>query len=324
MTNFSLRLYAVICWFVISSCATNSSDSPINDIKEWERSADNPVFSDEIPAINYQVASDPHVFFDVDETLKMIYTGDKDDHPSIKLASGSSATNWQKQTTLLHNEGPSGKDVNKETAFYRHMPDGNHQIYYIGYEAEGTYQSEVYLAEADELEGPYTQLAEPVVPRGNIAGEEVHLITSPSVVEHGGLLYMIFLGWDASPDEVTEVWVIGATSNDQGHTWTDFQKVDARIGMEGQITKIAEGEFVAVRTGEFKEEEAIFYATASHPFGPWNEQPNPILVQAGPPFEADEIIAPQILNDESNGKQYVYYTGADYQRGWWIMLAEKK
>lgn len=182
----------------------------------------------------------------------------------------------------------------------------------------------MYLAESDELEGPYTQLAEPVVPRGNIADEEVYLITSPSVGEHDGLLYMIFLGWDASPDEVTEVWVIGATSNDQGHTWTDFQKVDARIGMEGQITKIAEGEFVAVRTGEYKKEEAIFYATASHPFGPWNEQPDPILVQAGPPFEADEIIAPQILNDKSNDKQYVYYTGADYQRGWWIMLAEKK
>lgn len=324
MAEKFLYLFWIITLFVFSSCGTNSSEISDNDIIEWERSAENPVFRDLIPDINYEVASDPHVFIDEDDNLKMIYTGDFNDSPSIKLASGSSVSNWEKQTTLLYEAGPSGKDVNKETPFYRMASSRKHQIYYIGYEDEETYRSEIYLAEADELEGPYTKLAEPVVPRGNIAGEEVYLITSPSVVEHNDLLYMTFIGWDASPSEVTEIWIIGATSNDHGHTWSDFQKVDVPIGAEGQITKLTNGEFVAARTGSYEDREAIFYATASHPFGSWTEKSEPILIQSGPPYEADEVIAPQILHDPINNKQYVYYTGADYQKGWWIMLAEKK
>ena len=323
MNNYRLKLLIIFCC-VFSSCATNNSDSSIHDKVEWERNSGNPILRDVIANINYEVASDPHVFRDESDNLKMIYTGDNNDHPSIKMASGSSVNDWQIQTTLLNEVGPSGKDINKETAFYRRTPEGKHQIYYIGYEDEETYQSEIYLAEADQVEGPYTQFAEPVVPRGNIAGENVYLITSPSVVEHEGILYMTFIGWNASPNEVTEVWVIGTTSANQGHTWSGFQKVDARIGMEGQLTKIADGEFVAVRTGEYKNGEAIFYATANHPFGPWREQSEPVLVQADPSLEKDEIIAPQIFYDKSNNKQYLYYTGADHQKGWWIMLAEKR
>ena len=316
-------LLVAFCW-VLSGCVTNSTDNTSADKSEWTRSADNPVFSDKIPGINYEVASDPHVFLDETNQLKMIYTGDSNGFPSIKMASGSSVTDWQKDKTLLDAVGPSGKDINKETAFYRRTPEGKHQIYYIGYEDEESYQSEIYLAESDALEGPYTQSAEPVVKRGDIAGENVYLITSPSVLEHDGLLYITCIGWNASPNEVTNVWVLGATSNDQGHTWTDYQKVDARIGMEGQITKLGEGEFIAVRTGEYDNGEAIFYATASHPFGPWIEQPDPILVQAGPPLEKDEIIAPQLFEDRLNNTEYLFYTGADYETGWWIMLAENR
>ncbi|MDR9416389.1 MAG: hypothetical protein RI564_08900 [Gracilimonas sp.] len=324
MTVKLLPLFWILILLSISFCESNSSVESGYDIIEWERSKENPVFRDSIPDINYEVASDSHVFIDEDDSLKMIYTGDFNDTSSIKLASGGSVSNWDKQTILLYEAGPSGKDVYKETPFYRKASSGKHQIYYIGYEDEETYQSEIYLSEADELEGPYTQRSEPVVPRGNIAGEDVYLITSPSVVEHNDLLYMTFIGWDASPNEVTEIWIIGATSNDDGHSWTDFQKVDVPIGAEGQITKLPNEEFVAARTGSYEDREAIFYATANHPLGPWTEQSEPILIQSGPPYEADEVIAPQIFHDPFNNKQYVYYTGADYQEGWWIMMAEKK
>jgi len=116
---------------------------------------------------------------------------------------------------------------------------------------------------------------------------------------------------------------MGAKSSDEGHTWTDFQLVDTKIGMEGQVTKTPDGSFIAVRTSEYENEEAIFYAKANHPFGPWNEDDEPILIQAGAPYEKDEIIAAQITFDANSGKQYLYYTGADYQKGYWIMLATK-
>jgi hypothetical protein len=134
---------------------------------------------------------------------------------------------------------------------------------------------------------------------------------------------MTFIGWDNSPNNVTEVWVIGATSNDEGYTWSNFQIVDTRIGMEGQVTKVNDDKYVAVRTGEFENKEAIFYSTASHPFGPWTENENPILVQAGPPLEKDEIIAPHIFIDPISEEEILFYTGADHSIGWWIMMARE-
>jgi len=311
-----------LVFFAFVSC--NEEKLPDNQFSsDWERSSENPVFRDFIANENYQVASDPHVFYDEDGSLKMIYSGDVAGVSSIKLAERNNQDDWEKKRALLFEVGPSGKDINKETAFYRKSANGKHQIYYIGYADEESYQSEIYLAEADELSGPYIQMDSPVVPRGNIAGKEVYLITSPSVVQHKGKLYMSFLGWNNSPNEVTEVWVMGAISTDEGLTWKDFQIVDTRIGMEGQVTKVKDDEFISVRTASFQDKEAIFYATSSEPFGPWEELPMPILVQQDPVFEKDEIIAPQITVNPKTGEEYLYYTGADYERGWWVMLAKK-
>lgn len=319
-----LLLIATSTCFIFSSCETDDQDSKEEFVSEWKRDVDNPVFRDLIPSENYQAASDPHVFYDDNGSLYMIYTGDNDGVASIKLAKGTSLNQWEVQTALLFDVGPSGQDISKETAFYRKSSTGKHQIYYIGYEDENSYQSQIFLAEADELTGPYTQLAQPVVPRGSLAGKDVYLITSPSVVEDEDKLHICFLGWDDSPEEVTEVWVMGATSSDDGHTWSDYQLVDTRIGMEGQVTKINENEFVAVRSGVFGDQEAIYYATASHPFGPWEELNDPIMIQNDPTLEKDEIIAPQITIDPVTGEEYLYYTGADYQTGWWVMLATKE
>jgi hypothetical protein len=277
---------------------------------------------DYIPEEHYQAASDPHVFYH-DGELRMIYTGDNGGNASIKLAYGEDASTWTPVGTLLDAQNGFTDDRNKETAFYRQGHNGKHQIYYIGYPEEDTYEAQVFLAEADALEGPYERLQEPVVPRGVIAGYDVHCITSPSVVEHDSLLYMAFIGWDASPNEVTEVWVLGARSADGGHTWTDFSAVSTPVGMEGQVTKLGPESYVAVRTGDHPDGEAIYYATSTHPFGPWEERADPILIQAGRPYEKDEIIAPQITIEESTGKELLFYTGANHLRGWWVMLAEE-
>lgn len=291
------------------------------NFQEWTREQ-NPILRDTIVGIDYQVASDAHVFMD-GNTLRVIYTGDDNDKPAIKLATYNSPNSWDPSTVLLGNDGLPGPDANKETAFYRKSVNGKHQIYYIGYEDEITYESQIFLAEADSLKGPYIRRPDPIVAKGLIAGKDVYLITSPSVVEHQNTLYMTFIGWNDSPLNVTEVWVIGATSSDDGHTWSDFQLVDAKIAMEGQITQVNDNRYISVRTGDFENGEAIFYATAPHPFGPWTEKESPILVQAGPPFEKDEIIAPQIFVEPISGEEVLYYTGADHAIGWWIMKAKE-
>jgi len=320
MNKISIIIIASLL-VLIGSCAKDVTEPTI---VEWKRALQNPIYRDLIPSENYQAASDAHVFFDENNHLKMIYTGNENGKPAIKLASGSSWNNWTKDTSLIYLTGPSGLDSHKETGFYRKSSNGKHQIYYIGYDDENTYEAQIYLAEADTLTAQYTQMSQPVVAKGMIAGKNVYAITSPSIVEHQGLLYMTFIGWDASPDNVTEVWIIGATSSDDGYTWSNYQIVDTKIGMEGQVTKTTDGKFIAVRTSYYENKEAIYYSTATHPFGPWTENEAPILIQTGAPFEKDEIIAPQITIDPITNKQYLYYTGADYQVGWWIMLAEQE
>lgn len=321
MYRISVILIMTSLLVLIGSC-DKSENKPKTE--EWQRSLQNPVFRDLIPSENYQTASDSHVFFDENNLLKMIYTGDENGKPAIKLATGSSWDNWTKDIPLVYLTGPSGLDGHKETGFYRKASNGKHQIYYIGYDDYDTYEAQIYLAEADSLTGQYTQMSQPVVSKGMIAEKNVYSMTSPSIVEHQGLLYMTFIGWNASPDNVTEVWVIGATSSDEGHTWSNYKIVDTKIGMEGQVTKITNNEFISVRTSEYEDKEAIFYSTSSSPFGPWTEQEEPILIQAGEPYEKNEITAPQITIDPVTSKQYLYYTGADHQKGWWIMLAEKE
>lgn len=299
-------------------------DQPTPLETDWVRDAQNPVLRDVYPGGAYQSASDGHVFYDDDGILYMIYSGDTDDRSSIKLARGRSLTDWEIEKPLLFAPNTLTLDTHKETAFYRRAANGKHQIYYIGYPEEETYQSQIFLSESDSLGGPYTQIAEPVVPRGDLAGKAVYCITSPSIVEHEGLLYMMFLGWNDSPQRVSEVWVIGATSSDDGYTWSDFQLVETPIAMEGQVTKKSDGSFVAVRTGEYGDGEALFYATSDHPFGPWTTSETPILAQNGSELEKDEIIAPQITFDPQTGEEYLFYTGADHQTGWWMMLARRE
>ena len=331
-----ISITVVIAGFVGLSLIPNDPESGESVIvsreTDWQCSPANPVFRDFLTTENYQVASDGHIFYGDDGSLYMIYSGSFEVYPgpSIKLARGTSWTNWSVAKPLLFETGPSGKDIHKETSFYRRANDGKHQIYYIGYAEElnedtgDGYEAEIYLAEADNLEGPYVQQTTPIVPKGMIAGKNVYTMTSPSVVEYNGTLYIAFIGWNDSPERVTEVWVIGATSYDDGRTWSNFKLVDTPIGMEGQVTKAPDGTFVAVRTDEFDGSEAIYYATASHPFGPWEANPEPIIVKSGADLEKHEVIAPQITFDPQTGKEFLYYTGADYWKGWWIMMAEPK
>ncbi|MEL6135715.1 MAG: hypothetical protein AAFR59_20340, partial [Bacteroidota bacterium] len=167
MKNYYLPLalcFIISLWFL--SCQTFEVGTVSNLTGDWKRYDQNPVLRDTIPDVNYEVASDPHVFFDGSGKLRMIYSGDVGGNSSIKLASATSWDKWEKDIPLIFEIGPSGLDIQKETSFYRKSKTGKHQIYYIGYDDEETYQSQVYLAEADNLEGPYVQSEQPVVPVG--------------------------------------------------------------------------------------------------------------------------------------------------------------
>ena len=325
-------LTLTLCGLGFNGCACGPSADCVEDVGQpgdsiplahlqcWIRHGE-PVLRDPVPADNYEVASDGHVFHDDTGTLRMIYTGDTDGFPSIKLATGTSWDVWSVEATLIAGIGPSGSDQFHETPFYRRSADGKHQIFSIGYADEETYRSQIFLAEADALEGPYTSTALPVVARGVQDGREVYLMTSPSVVEHEGVLHLVYLAWNNSPELVSEVWVMGATSVDEGRTWDDFHAVDVPIGMEGQLTRGPNGQFYATAATVVDGVEGVFLSRAETPFGPYETLASPILVKQGGQYEVHEANAPQITFDEDTRTAYLYYVGADYAEGWWILLA---
>ena len=313
------------CYYTAGSYADEYQQVDPEKLRRWKRHPGNPVYRDKISG--YEVASDSHVFIDTSNKLRMVYTGIYKDHPSVMLAEGSALDTWEKTGLIISGEThPEGESSGKETPFYFYNKyRKKHQIYYIAYEDEDpyySYESEIFMAEADSIEGPYRIGSSPVVPKGKLAGEDVHMMTSPSILEFQGKLYMVFIAWNAPPVKTTMVWVMGTVSSDWGKTWSQVQKVDVPIGMEGQLTMGPDDMFYATSTREYKNTEAVFLSRSSSPFGPYDElHTEPILIKAGPPLETDEITAVQIFFRPVDKKVFIYYTGADYRKGYWVMAA---
>lgn len=286
----------------------------------WERH-DGPVFRDRMFFGLYEAASDGHVFVTESGQLAMIYSGDDSDQSSIKLALGSDWDTWREWGVLL---GPSRQPeaiAQKETATYLRVGPDDHRIFFIGYADQATYEAEVYMARAAALTGPWTITPEPVVRRGKTDGQDVYLITSPSVVVQDDSLVMAYLGWNGFED-VTEVWSFVTRSSLDGSGWSEGRQSLVPIGMEGQITPHPDGGFVAVATRETADgREGIFAACADDVTGPWTDLPEPLLVLAQDAWEVDEIIAPSITFDPENGTPYLFYTAAEHAKGWRMMLA---
>lgn len=297
-----------------SETSAGAVEIELDALQSWTR-VEEPVLRDPESRLVYEVASDIHVFRDDDGDLRAVYTGPNPqvDVSSIKLASASDHTAWDPGEVVLDSAGSTMPQLNKETAIYRRAESGRHQIFYIGYADPGTYEAQIFLAESDEVVGPYTPFDEPVIARGAQAGHDVYLMTSPSIVAHAGALYMVYCAWDAFVD-VTAVWVHGATSEDDGRTWTVVGEVDVPVCMEGSFVRGPDGKFYAVATAE----NGFTLGRADEPFGPYAMLPDPILTPAGLPWE-NEIIAPQLLFDSD--RAYLYYTGVDEAAGWWTMLA---
>lgn len=292
----------------------------LDALQDWTR-VEGRVLQDVVDG--YGAAADIHVFRDESGELAAVYSGTDPrapEHAAIKLARATEHGSWDVETTVLSEIGAPVEQRNKETSFYRRTSDGTHQIFYIGYEDETTYASQIFRAESDALDGPYVMEEEPVIARGMQGGHDIQVMTSPSIVEHDGTLLMVYCAWDRfGEDEDLQVWVHGATSNDDGDTWTVLGEVDVPVCMEGALTKGPDGMFYAVS----QQEEQFVLARAAEPLGTYQFLPQPILSPLGPPDEI-EMNTPQIFFDDDLA--FLYYSGANfsdenYEYGWWTLLA---
>ncbi len=72
-------------------------------------------------------------------------------------------------------------------------------------------------------------------------------MTSPSIVEDEGTLYMMYCAWNDFPN----LWIYGAISDD-GKTWELVGEVSVPSCMEGSLTKGPDGHFYTVAEFEGK------------------------------------------------------------------------
>lgn len=298
---------------------------PLGSLQNWTRHPRNPIFA------GNGFASDPHVWEEAPGSYLMLYTTDWDDRQAIGMAASVDLVNWTPiadaqypSGIVLRGAGPGGLDSHLETAFYRKTDDGKHQIFYIGYTDETTYRAAIYKAEASSARGPYTREAEPII-AWSPGGADATAMTSPTIAEHDGVLYMSYIGWETYPDG--PVHIIGATSSTDGRSWEKQGDLgwDDIFGVEAHTEKGPDGRFYRVGVvADAQGKDAIALGRAEHPFGPFTVLPNPILTLGGP-GEGDSIMAPSLIFRPDSGTAYMLYTAVD-TGGWpWVIsLATSK
>ncbi len=291
----------------------------LDSLQNWVRHPKNPVFA------GNEIASDAHVWREAPGVYRMVYTDGVGDHQAIGMATSSDLVNWKPiadsehpNGIVLQGAGPSGKDLHLETAFYRKANDGKHQIFYIGYPEESAYHTAIYKAEASKVQGPYVRESDPVI-SWSAGGLDATAMTSPTIVEHAGKLYMSYIGWEAYPDG--PVHIVGMTSTSDGRAWGDKVDLgwDDNFGVEAHMEKGPDGRFYRVGTvGDAQGNDVIALGQSDHPFGPFTQLPTPILTREGP-GEDDSITAPNLLFQPETGTAYVHYTAVG-TGGWpWVI-----
>lgn len=301
---------------LVSGCSDSSNPAaPGPSLSNWVRHPNNPIFGGQ------WFLSDPHVWEESPGNYRMVYTDANGDYQAIAMATSTDLVNWTPVSNsqypygvILQGPGPGGQDPHLETAFYRKANDGMHQIFYIGYMDEAAYHSAIYKAEATNIQGPYTREIDPVIP-WTPGGPDSWAMTSPSIVEHDGALYMVYTGWEAYPDG--PVTNMGATSSTDGRSWVKLGALswDDVFGVEAHTEKGPDGRFYRVGiTSDDQGGDIIELGHATHPFGPYTTLPDPILAPGGPGVEeGDTIMAPCLLF--VNQTAYLYYTAID-TGGW--------
>ena len=184
-------------------------------------------------------------------------------------------------------------------------------LYYIGYPESnfdnGIYTSEIGLATGAEITSLTRIDNEPTLPRGG--PNDFDALTSPAVVEHEGMYYMLYTGWTNILTATGFLGLTGATSTD-GLRW---EKTETRLFPEVAGTRFE----TATEADLVKGPDALFYlffsaeggialARSDQPFGPWEIYPEFIIVSEYA-WESGEVVAPTALIED--GLVKVWYSG---------------
>lgn len=186
-------------------------------------------------------------------------------------------------------------------------------LYYIGYPDSnidsGIYASQIGLAIGSDAETLTRNSDNPILARGGSYDEDA--LTSPSVIEHAGMYYMVYTGWANILEAGGFLGQLGATSND-GINWQKTNEGIFEEVMGSQFETATESDLVVGPDGLFylfyTAEGGIALARSANPFGPWELYPD-FLLTSTYEWEAGEVVAPSVLIE--NGKARIWYSGIE-------------
>jgi len=280
------------------------------------------------------LAGDPSII-KIDDKLLMYYTalvisGDGDgDNPDnlqvlIGVAESFDGINWDFSNPLTYGESIAldnnitSWDKILETAFAIQKEEKVF-LYYTGYreEADGVNtivsEGKIGLATSDDgLSFERNSDAPLLLPDRDF---DIDGLFSPTIVEHGGIFYMIYTGWSLN---LYGFGLFGATSED-GINWTkqgDLLIKDSEVSWaldnprESELVAGSDGKFYLFFTNDIAQNEsAIGIARSEHPFGPWDVYQEPLIFKTKD-WEESGLIAPSVLiEDDKIRMWYMVETG---------------
>ncbi len=334
----SFVIFAVVLW--VGLVPSTAWAAPWTT---WTKSLNNPVYSHSGSGA-WNVASDPSVIKD-GSTYRMIVSGDggdfgpNTDGNSLIMATSSDGSTW---TTLSN--GANGVVVPSSTSLWDEsleLPEfikvgSEYLVFYSGYDpivmenSGGLIFGDVGLATSTDGT-TFTRSGSPVLARTPNSYDQDG-ITDVTIVESGGTLYMLYLGWCTQSCALNggnpAFYTLKATSVDNGRNWTKQGLLSPQpSGIHTDLVIDVDGKYVLF----YGEDNAcsgtkvgIMQAEGADPFGPFTPiSGNPILCLGDQSFEGSGTDGgfPSVLND--NGVGRMYYTGVSvYSLYYKIGLAE--
>lgn len=298
----------------------------------WTKYPSNPVYSNMIPG-GWNAASDPSVIKD-NANYIMVLSGTEgtggcstDGNYIVQLTS-SNGVAWSPisngQNGIVIAGCPGDWDESME------MPEvikvsNTYALFYCGYDPDvaqasgGLVWGDLGLAESTDGIN-YTKTAAPVMSRTPNWYDQDG-ITDPTIIESGGTLYMIYVGWCTQSCSLNNgnpaFYSLRAISTDNGHTWIKQGLLDptGTVGLQHpDLVYDADGKYSLFYgvDNACSNKVGIFHSVGDLPFGPFLPvSGSSIFCMGTQGFETSGMDGgfPTVINDNGIGR--MWYTGVD-------------
>lgn len=318
----------VFVLFLLVSFLPSCQAQELSEWATWTKHPDNPVYTS---ADSGFAASDPSVLYE-NGTYFLYYT-DVDSSLSatiISLATSNDGVEWSYQGRLLA-ANKSNWDAAHETAAIWKEEGKLYQLFYIGYQPKtyppkGFYPADIGLARSEQIAGPFETVGgEPFLARTS-GWYDNDMMASPDIIKVENTYYMVYAGHcyqNCQAPVSPGVVILGATSPDL-ITWKKLEQpvLQANADISWMAGFVAEPALLAAPNGKYylfftafaNWEEGtpatIGVAEGETPFGPWNINPEPIVVGTED-WERTWAGAPDVLLENSVIK--LWYSASDEQ-----------